>query len=262
MKGKGKVIAIANQKGGVGKTCVAINLSSGLAKIGRKILLIDLDAQAHATKGLGINPHKCKKTTYDLLFNENTPLEQILAKPKQQNMFSSLSIVPSNIKLSVAEGELISAIGGETALRDNLRPNIGHFDYIFIDCPPSLGLLTLNALSSCDSVLIPTQLEYFALEGIADLLRVIDTVKRKFNQKIYIEGVVCNMYDLRTNLSQEALKEVRKFFKKKVFTTLVRKNVRISEATSHGLCVMDYAPRSLGAVLYTRLTKEFIKRNE
>lgn len=248
-----KIIAIANQKGGVGKTTTAINLSSSLAAAEKKILLIDIDPQANATSGLGINPHELSASIYDVLINQEQ-LETVVNKTRVPN----LDVVPSHINLVGAEIELIHVIAREQILREALKDVRNEYDFIFIDCPPSLGILTLNALTAADSVLLPIQCEYYALEGMSHLLNTIKLVQKNLNKDLDLHWVLLTMYDNRLNLSQQVAREVRGFFKDKVFRTVVPRNVRLSEAPSFGLPILLYDVTSTGAQNYMKLAEEFL----
>ncbi len=252
----GKIISVANQKGGVGKTTTAINMAALLAKKGKKVLLIDADPQGNATSGIGVNKD-CKFSTYDVLINDVEVINTI-----QTGKVNNLDICPTNISLSGAEVELVGAVGREYRLKDKLDNAKDSYDFIFIDCPPSLGLITLNALTASDSVLIPVQCEYFALEGVGELLKTIDLVRRYYNRNLSIEGAVLTMYDPRTKLSNQVVQEVNKYFENKVFETIIPRNVRLSEAPSYGLPIALYDPKSKGARSYEKLVKEFLKKNK
>ena len=252
----GKIISIANQKGGVGKTTTAVNLSAILARKGKKVLLIDADPQGNATSGIGIDK-KVNLSTYDLLTGEDKAVDII-----QKTEIKNLSICPSNINLAGAEVKLVSMMSREQRLKEKLEPVKDKYDYIFIDCPPSLGLITLNAFTASNSVLIPVQCEYFALEGLGQLINTINLVKKHLNKEIQIEGALLTMYDIRTNLSNQVVKEVKKYFENKVYKTVIPRNVRLSEAPSYGMPITEYDPRSKGAKSYTKFAKEFLKINE
>ena len=252
----GKVISVANQKGGVGKTTTTVNLSTILAKKGKKVLLIDADPQGNATSGLGIEK-EVEFSTYDILVND-IELRQAIKK----TMIKNLLLCPSNMNLAGAEVELVSMMSREQRLKEKLEEIKDAFDYIFIDCPPSLGLITLNAFTASDSVLIPVQCEYFALEGLGQLLNTVNLVKKHLNKTIMIEGALLTMYDIRTNLSNQVVKEVKKYFNDKVYKTVIPRNVRLSEAPSYGMPITEYDPRSKGAKAYTKFAKEFLKINE
>ena len=252
----GKVISVANQKGGVGKTSTTVNLGTILAKKGKKVLLIDADPQGNATSGLGVEK-EVEASTYDILVNDTT-LEEALEK----TIIKNLKICPANMNLAGAEVELVSMMSREQRLKEKIEPIKEQFDYILIDCPPSLGLITLNAFTASDSVLIPVQCEYFALEGLGQLLNTINLVKKHLNKNIQVEGALLTMYDIRTNLSNQVVKEVKKYFDNKVYKTVIPRNVRVSEAPSYGMPITEYDPRSKGAKSYTKFAKEFLKINE
>ena len=252
----GKVISVANQKGGVGKTTTTVNLGTLLAKKGKKILLIDADPQGNATSGLGVEK-EVEFSTYDILVNE-TQMEEAI----QETIIKNLMVCPSNMNLAGAEVELVSMMSREQRLKEKLDEIKDNFDYILIDCPPSLGLITLNAFTASDSVLIPVQCEYFALEGLGQLLNTINLVKKHLNKNIYVEGALLTMYDIRTNLSNQVVKEVKKYFDNKVYKTVIPRNVRLSEAPSYGMPITEYDPRSKGAKSYMKFAKEFLKINE
>ena len=251
----GKVISVANQKGGVGKTTTAVNLSTILAKKGKKVLLIDTDPQGNATSGLGIDKN-VNFSVYDVIIND-IEIENTL----QKTIVKNLDVCPSNIDLAGAEVELVSMMSREHRLKekiDNLKDN---YDYIIIDCPPSLGLITLNAFTASDSVLIPVQCEYYALEGLGQLLNTIELVKKHLNKDLTIEGALLTMFDIRTNLSNQVVKEVNKYFENKVYKTVIPRNVRLSEAPSYGMPISVYDPRSKGAKAYDKFVKELLKNN-
>ena len=252
----GKIISIANQKGGVGKTTTSVNLSTILAKKGKKVLLIDADPQGNATSGLGLEKDN-ELSTYDILVTETT-----MSKVIQDTRIKNLKICPSNINLAGAEVELVSMMSREQRLKEKINEIIEEYDYIFIDCPPSLGLVTLNAFTASNSVLIPVQCEYFALEGLGQLLNTINLVKKHLNKNIQIEGALLTMYDIRTNLSNQVVKEVKKYFNNKVYKTVIPRNVRLSEAPSYGMPITEYDAKSKGAKSYIKFAKEFLKINE
>ncbi len=252
-----KIIAIANQKGGVGKTTTAINLSACIAVAERRTLLFDIDPQANATSGLGIDHKTVQKSTYEVMLKHNSIREVILS-----TQIHYLDIVPSSIRLVGAEVELVNLIGREKILREVMAEVDGKYDYIFIDCPPSLGLLTVNALTAAHVVLIPIQCEYYALEGLSQLLTTIRLVQKNLNPKLEIEGVLLTMYDNRLNLSRQVADEVRKFFGNKVFQTVIHRNVRLSEAPSFGKPVILYDAVSIGAENYIRLAEELISHEQ
>lgn len=252
----GKIISIANQKGGVGKTTTAVTLSSILAKRGKRILLIDADPQGNASSGLGIEKD-VENSVYDLLVDD-IGVEDVI----EDTQIKNLKICPSNINLAGAEVELVSMISREQRLKEKLDKIKDIFDYIFIDCPPSLGLITLNAFTASDSVLIPVQCEYYALEGLGQLLNTVNLVKKHLNKDIEIEGAILTMYDIRTNLSNQVVKEVKKYFDNKVYKTVIPRNIKLSEAPSYGMPIILYDPKSKGAKYYDKLAKEFLSNNE
>lgn len=252
----GKVVSVANQKGGVGKTTTAVNLSTILAKKGKKVLLIDADPQGNATSGLGIDKD-VNFSIYDVLVND-VQIENTLIQTKVKN----LDICPSNINLAGAEVELVSMMSREHRLKEKINSQKDNYDYIVIDCPPSLGLITLNAFTASDSVLIPVQCEYYALEGLGQLINTINLVKKHLNKDLSIEGALLTMFDIRTNLSNQVVKEVNKYFENKVYKTVIPRNVKLSEAPSYGMPISVYDPKSKGAKSYDKFVKEFIKKNE
>ena len=252
----GKVVSVANQKGGVGKTTTAVNLSTLLAKKGKKVLLIDTDPQGNATSGLGIDKN-VELSTYDLLISD-VPAEDII----QDTPIKKLDICPSNINLAGAEVQLVSMMSREQRMKEKIDVIKSKYDYIIIDCPPSLGLITLNAFTASDSVLIPVQCEYFALEGLGQLLNTVELVRKHLNKNLYIEGALLTMYDIRTNLANQVVREVKKFFQNKVYKTVIPRNVRVSEAPSYGMPISVYDPKSKGARSYEKFTREFLKYNE
>lgn len=252
----GKVISIANQKGGVGKTTTAVNLSTILAKKGKKVLMIDTDPQGNASSGLGINKD-VNFSVYDVIIND-VEIENTV----QKTMVKNLEVCPSNINLAGAEVELVSMMSREHRLKEKIDSQKDNYDYIIIDCPPSLGLITLNAFTASDSVLIPVQCEYYALEGLGQLINTINLVKKHLNKDLTIEGALLTMFDIRTNLSNQVVKEVTKYFENKVYKTVIPRNVRLSEAPSYGMPISVYDPKSKGAKSYDKFVKEFLKKNE
>ena len=252
----GKIVSIANQKGGVGKTTTSINLSTILAKKGKKVLMIDADPQGNASSGVGIDK-EIEESVYDILIND-TEIKDVVKKTNIKNLF----ICPSNINLAGAEVELVSVMSREYRLKEKLDLVKDEYDYIIIDCPPSLGLITLNAFTASDSVLIPVQCEYYALEGLGQLINTINLVKKHLNRNIDIEGALLTMYDIRTNLSNQVVKEVKKYFNDKVYKNVIPRNVKLSEAPSYGMPITIYDPKSKGAKSYEKFVKEFLKNNE
>jgi chromosome partitioning protein len=252
-----KVIAITNQKGGVGKTTTSVNLSAALAYGKYKVLLIDMDPQANTTQGIGINRVSITQTTYDVLVNQ-APLKDIILP----TYIDSLSIAPASIDLAGTDLELSNIQNGrEQRLKNAIAPVRNNYDFIIIDCPPALGLLNTNALTACDSVLIPVQCEYYALEGLTQLLNTVLLTQNVFNPKLTIEGVLLTMLDQRTNLGVEVSQEVRKYFKEKVYKTVIPRNIKLSESPSAGLSIFDYDRNSEGAKAYLQLAKEVCTRN-
>ena len=254
----GKAIAIFNQKGGVGKTTTNINLAACLAMKGKKILILDIDPQGNTTNGVGISKKGLEVTTHEILIEDNYNPEDAILSTGVEN----LDIIPASVQLAGAEVELIELAGREKRLKraiDILKPK---YDYIFIDCPPSLGILTINSLTAVDSVLIPIQCEFYALEGVSQLMSTIDIVQRNMNPDLEIQGVILSMFDGRTNLSMQVVEEVKKYFKEKVYTTVIPRNVRLAEAPSHGMPVIQYDPRSSGAIAYMEFAEEFLSDEE
>ena len=251
----GKVISVANQKGGVGKTTTTVNLATLIAKKGKKVLLIDTDPQGNATSGLGVTK-ELELSVYDILVGDTKFNETI-----QETSIKNLKVCPSNISLAGAEVELVSMMSREQRLKTKLDEIKNEYDYILIDCPPSLGLITLNAFTASDSVLIPVQCEYFALEGLGQLLNTVNLVKKHLNKNLEIEGALLTMYDARTNLSNQVVKEVKKYFEDKVYKTVIPRNVRLSEAPSYGMPISLYDPKSKGAKAYEKFAKELLKNN-
>ena len=252
----GKIIAVANQKGGVGKTTTTVNLSTILAKKGKDVIIIDADPQGNASSGVGLDKN-VELSLYDVLINEED-----IEKTLQETVQKKLKICPSNMNLAGAEVELVSLMSREYRLKEQLDKVKDKYDYILIDCPPSLGLITLNAFTAADSVLIPVQCEYYALEGLGQLINTINLVKKHLNKNLEIEGAVLTMYDIRTNLSNQVVKEVKRYFENKVYKTVIPRNVRLSEAPSYGMPITLYDARSKGAKSYEKLAKEFLKIQE
>lgn len=250
-----QIIAVINQKGGVGKSTTAINLGAALGDLKKKVLVVDFDPQGNTTSGFGIEKKALGRDIYDVLMND-AELGVIICDTPVQNVF----VAPATIQLAGAEIELVSTMARESVLAGKLEGVSGQFDYVFIDCPPSLGLLTVNALVAADALLIPIQCEYYALEGVTKLLESMRMVKARLNSKLEIFGVVMTMFDTRTTLSKQVVEEVRNYFGSTVFKTIIPRNVKLSEAPSHGLPVTRYAPTSKGAIAYSKLAKEVIRR--
>ncbi len=250
----GKIIAIANQKGGVGKTTTAINLSSCLAVAEKNVLLIDVDPQANATSGIGLSQDNKERSIYEIILNDVSVNESVL-----KTSVPYLNVVPSHIRLVGAEVELVSSSNRENRLKESLKNVKEEYDYIFIDCPPSLGLLTINALNASDSVLIPIQCEYYALEGLSQLLNTIHLVQKNLNKNLSIEGVLLTMFDHRLNLSNQVANEVRNYFKEKVYNTVISRNVRLGEAPSFGKPIIMYDATCVGSQNYMNLAEEILK---
>lgn len=247
----GRMIAIGNQKGGVGKTTTTVNLGAALAFQGKKVLIIDMDSQGNATSGLGIERADVKQSVYEVLVDQIEAAGAILPTSRE-----NLWILPSTLQLAGAEIELATADHRESRLKQAIEPIKADYDYILVDCPPSLGQLSLNAFTASDTILIPVQCEYYALEGLSQLLNTIRLVQRTYNKNFRIEGVLLTMLDARTNLGYEVVEEVRKYFQEKVYQTIITRNVRLSEAPSYGQSVVDYDPKSRGAEMYMDLAKE------
>ena len=257
MNDLGKIIAVTNQKGGVGKTTTAVNLSAGIGKAGKKCLLVDVDPQGNATSGVGIDKRSVKNSAYEIIIDGIKAADGVL-----HTAYDNLDIIPSSIELAAADIELIEIEHREARLKNALAPLKSSYDYIFIDCPPSLGLITTNALCAADTVLVPIQPEYYALEGLSQLMNSVRIIKRRYNNHLDIEGVLLTMYDGRLNLTQQVVNEVKKYFPKKVFSTVIPRGVRLSEAPSFGMPVMYFDKGCKGAAAYNELAKEVIKNNK
>jgi chromosome partitioning protein len=251
----GRIVAVANQKGGVGKTTTAINVSAALARRGQRVLLVDIDPQGNSTTGLGIEKSAVERCMYDVLLKDATVRDALHATAVQ-----NLTLLPATLNLAGAELELVSALSRERRLKTALEPVAADFDFIFIDCPPSLGLLTLNALTAAEALLIPIQAEYFALEGLGQLTRVIELVRAHLNPTLRIHGVVVTMFDGRTNLAKQVVDEVERHFPGLVFATRIPRNIRVSEAPSYGAPITEFDPRSAGALAYASLAEEVLAR--
>ena len=248
-----KIIAICNQKGGVGKTTTAINLATFLSFSGKRILLIDIDPQGNATSGLGINKHNIKQSIYDIIIDDIDPRPIVI-----NTGINNFSLIPSTLSLTGAEVELVGIMGREYKLKKSISPISADYDYILIDCPPSLGLLTINALAAADSVLIPVQCEYYALEGLSQLVNTVNLVKDNINANLVVEGVLLTMADFRTNLTNEVIKEARAFFKEKVYHTVIPRNIRLTEAPGFGKPIAIYDKNSIGAQKYQEFANELL----
>ena len=253
----GRIIAVANQKGGVGKTTTAINLSSCLASLGKKVLAIDMDPQGNMTSGLGIDKNEVEYTVYELILGQ-VGIEKVICKDALEN----LDVLPTNINLSAAEIELIGVEEKEFIIRKEVDKVKKNYDFIVIDCPPSLSMLTINAMTTADSVLVPIQCEYYALEGLSQLIHTIDLVKERLNPELKIEGVVFTMYDARTNLSLQVVENVKDNLQQTIYKTIIPRNIRLAEAPSHGLPINLYDPKSSGAESYMLLAEEVINKGE
>ena len=253
----GRIIAITNQKGGVGKTTSTVNLGASLAALGNKVLLVDIDPQGNATSGVGVEKGVLDECVYNLLV-DNIDVKNVIVETAYEN----LSIIPATIQLAGAEIELVSTMSREQQLKKSLEQVKNDFDYILIDCPPSLGLLTINALTASDSLIIPVQCEYYALEGLSQLLNTVRLVQKHLNKTLMIEGVLLTMLDARTNLGIQVIEEVKKYFQDKVFKSIVPRNVRLGEAPSHGKPITEYDPKSKGAEVYLELAKEVMNVGE
>lgn len=253
----GRTIAIANQKGGVGKSTTAINLSSCLAELGKKVLAIDIDPQGNTTSGLGVEKDSVENTVYELLLGEISIEECII--PLE---FENLSLIPSNVNLAGAEIELLGVDGKEFVLKNAVDQVRDDYDFIIIDCPPSLNMLTVNAMTTADTVLVPIQCEYYALEGLSQLIHTVNLVRERLNPNLQIEGILFTMYDARTNLSMQVVENVKNNLNLKIFKTVIPRNIRLAEAPSYGLPINLYDPKSTGAESYMALAKEVINRKE
>ncbi len=251
-----KIITVANQKGGVGKTTTAVNLAASIGEEGKKVLLVDIDPQGNACSGLGIDKENTDKSIYEvIIFKED--INPVI----KETQFKNLSVVPVNVNLAGAQIELVETDDRETRLKNALKPIVDNYDFIIIDCPPSLGILTINGLVAGDTVLIPLQCEYYALEGLAQLLRTISMIQKSLNKDLQIEGVLLTMYDTRTNLSNQVVEEATAYFKEKVYKTIIPRNVKLGEAPSYGKPITDYDSSSVGAKSYKKLAKELLKAN-
>nr|WP_106789376.1 AAA family ATPase [Massilistercora timonensis] len=251
----GRIIAVANQKGGVGKTTTAINLSSCLAEKGKKVLAVDMDPQGNMTSGLGVDKNSVENTIYDLIIGESS-IDKVLRKDIMKN----LDIIPANIDLSAAEIELIDVEDKEYIVRNVIKDIKDNYDYIIIDCPPSLSMLTINAMTTATSVLVPIQCEYYALEGLSQLIHTVDLVRDRLNPELEIEGVVFTMYDARTNLSLQVVENVKDNLHQNIYKTIIPRNIRLAEAPSYGIPINEYDPKSAGSESYMRLAEEVINR--
>ncbi len=252
-----KIVSIVNQKGGVGKTTTAVNLIAAIGARDKRVLLVDIDAQGNSTSGFGIDKRSLENSSYDVLINNVNPKDVII-----KTKYKGVDVLPSNMNLAGAELELIDVTKREARLKNALLPLYDDYDFIFLDCPPSLGLITLNALCASDTVIIPIQCEYYALEGLSQLMSTIRQIKRLYNPMLDLEGVVLTMYDGRLNLTQQVVSEIKKFFPKKVYASVIPRNVRLSEAPSYGIPVMYFDKNSKGAIAYDSLASEFLKQNK
>lgn len=251
----GRIIAIANQKGGVGKTTTAINLSACLADKGKKVLAVDMDPQGNMTSGLGLDKEFLEKTVYDMIIGESD-IEEVLQKKTMEN----LDVLPTNIDLSAAEIELIDVENKEFIVRNSIQKIRDNYDFVIIDCPPSLSMLTINAMTTADSVLVPIQCEYYALEGLSQLIHTVELVKDRLNPDLEIEGVVFTMYDARTNLSLQVVENVKDNLQQNIYKTIIPRNIRLAEAPSYGMPINQYDPKSAGSESYMRLADEVISK--
>lgn len=252
----GKIISFSNQKGGVGKTTTCVNMAAYLAQAGKRVLLVDLDPQGNATTGLGFSKGALKKSVYNVIIEDEAVKDNVL-----ETELEGLFLLPANIDLAGAEVDLVYKKNRDKVLRAALTPVKDAFDYILIDCPPSLGLITTNALNAADSVLIPVQCEYYALEGLSQLMNSVQAVKRRYNDRLELEGVLLTMYDGRLNLTQQVVTEIKKYFPRKVFSTVIPRTVRLSEAPSYGQPILYYDRSNKGAQAYSALTDEILKKN-
>ena len=251
------IIAIANQKGGVGKTTTAVNLSAALAEAGKKVLVVDMDPQGNTTAGFGIEKTELEKTVYDMMIDECTAKEAVI-----NTQYQNLDVLPSNIDLSGAEIELLEVDDKEYILKKGIASIKKKYDFIIIDCPPALSILTINALTTADSVLVPIQCEYYALEGLSLLIHTIDLVKERLNSSLYIDGVVFTMFDSRTNLSNQVVENVKENLTSRVYDTVIPRNVRLAEAPSFGMSIIEYDDKSAGAESYRKLAQEVIQNHK
>lgn len=252
----GRIIAVANQKGGVGKSTTAVNLTACLAEKGKNVLLVDTDPQGNATSGLGIDKTKLKRTVYDVFIGNASARDCII-----KNVFENISVLPSNSNLSGAEIDLIGLEKREFILKGEIEKVVDNYDFVIIDCPPSLSMLTVNAMTTANTILVPIQCEYYALEGITDLMHTVELVKKRLNPKLKIEGVVFTMYDARTNLSLEVVENVKGNLKESLYKTIIPRNVRLAEAPSYGLPINLYDTKSVGAEMYRQLADEVINKD-
>lgn len=254
----GKAIAIFNQKGGVGKTTTNINLGASLAMKGKKVLMLDIDPQGNTTSGIGVSKKDLEFTVYDLLIEEGFDTKKAIIHTNVEG----LDLIPASVDLAGAEIELVELEGREARLRNSIKQVKDDYDFIFIDCPPSLGLLTINSLTAVESVLIPIQCEFYALEGVSQLVSTIELVKKSLNKDLEIEGVILSMFDGRTNLSVQVVQEVKKYFGSKVYSTVIPRNIRLAEAPSFGMAITEYDPKSKGAEAYRDFADEFLEWEE